>query len=208
MNVACDKVSQETADWAVQNEASFRSLIENASDIITILEPNGIIRYESPSIERILGYKPEELVGCSAFEFLHPDDVPRIQMVFEERLRREGSYAAAEFRFRHKDGTWSVFEGTAKNLVDDPTIRGVIINSRDITERKRIEEALRANEERYHGLFESMLEGFALCEIICTVNGKPYDFRYLEVNSAFEKILGITRSQALGKTVRELFSQV
>jgi nitrogen fixation negative regulator NifL len=208
MNVGYAKISQETPIRAVQNEAYFRSLIENASDIITILEPNGIIRYESPSIERVLGYKPEELVGCNAFEFIHPDDVGLIQEIFTEELSQDGRTTSCEFRFRHKDGSWRVFEGTGKNLLDDPAVRGVIVNSRDITGRKRMEEALRVSEQRYRGVFESMLEGFALCEIICNRDGKPCDFRYLDVNSAFEKILGVTRSQALGKTAREIFPQI
>ena len=82
MKVVCDKVSQTTAELAVQSDAYFRSLIENASDIISILEPTGKIRYESPSLERVLGYKPEELVGSNAFEFIHPEDVGLIQERF------------------------------------------------------------------------------------------------------------------------------
>ena len=209
MKVACDKVSQTTtADLAVQSDAYFRSLIENASDIISILEPTGKIRYESPSLERVLGYKPEELVGSNAFEFIHPEDVGLIQDIFTEGINQDDRVIHAEFRFRHKDGSWRTFEGIGKNLLNDPAVRGVIINSRDITERRKMTGALRASEQQYRGLFESMLEGFALCEILCNKDGQPYDFRYLEVNSEFEKILGITRSQALGKTVREVFPQV
>jgi nitrogen fixation negative regulator NifL len=316
-----------------QTEVHFRSLIENASDIITIMEANGSIRYESPSLERILGYKPEELVGRNAFEFIHTDDVAQMQRIFTECLVRPGSVDSGEFRFRHKDGSWRVLEGIGKNLLEDPAIRGIIVNCRDITERKRMDEALhkiqqqqralldnipdmawvkdkqsrfiaaneafaktcghtpeemvgktdfdfmprelaeryladdkqimelrqrkrieepfvdaagnrtwietiksaflndrgevagttgvarditerkkmdqalRTNEERYRNLFETMREGFALCEIIWDKDGKPCDYRYLEVNSAFEKIMGITRSQAIGKTVREIFPQ-
>src|ERR1017187_7796743 len=208
MKVVCDKVSQTTAELAVQSDAYFRSLIENASDIISILEPTGKIRYESPSLERVLGYKPEELVGSNAFEFIHPEDVGLIQDIFTEAINQDDRVMHAEFRFRHKDGSWRTFEGIGKNLLNDPAVRGVIINSRDITERRRMTGALRASEQQYRGLFESMLEGFALCEILCNKDGKPYDFRYLEVNSAFEKILGITRNQAVGKSVREVFPQI
>src|ERR1039458_999042 len=138
MKVVCDKVSQETADSAVRSDAYFRSLIENASDVISILEPNGKIRYESPSIERVLGYKPEELVGCNAFEFIHPEDVGLIQEIFTEGLDQVDRVMHGEFRFRHKDGSWRMFEGIGKNLLNDPAVRGLIINSRDVTERRRM----------------------------------------------------------------------
>jgi nitrogen fixation negative regulator NifL len=208
MNVVRTSVSQSTAEASIPKDAHFRSLIENASDIITILEPNGLIRYESPSIEHTLGYSPEELVGCNTFEFIHPEDIPQIQEIFREILRQSGTVGCGQFRFRHKDGSWRVFEATGKNLIDDPAVRGIIVNSRDITDRKRVNEALHLSEERHRNLFSTMQDGFALAEIICDAHGKPCDFRYLEVNPAFEAILGVRQDQALGKTVREVFPEV
>ncbi len=208
MNVVRTSVSQPTAEASIPKDAYFRSLIENASDVITILEPNGLIRYESPSIEHVLRYSPEELVGCNAFEFIHPEDIARIQEIFQEILRQSGTVRCNEFRFRHKDGSWRVFEAIGKNLIDDPAVRGIIVNSRDITDRKRVDEALRLSEERHRNLFSTMQDGFALAEIICDAHGKPCDFRYLEVNPAFEAILGVRQDQALGKTVREVFPEV
>jgi nitrogen fixation negative regulator NifL len=208
MSVVRSSVSQPETEVPTPDEAYFRSLIENASDIISILESDGIIRYESPSVERILGCRPDELVGYNAFDLVHPDDVARIQIVFQEGLRQSDTIQCGEFRFRHKDGSWRVFEATGKNLLDDPAVHGIIVNSRDITERKRVDEVLRVSEERYRGLFSAMLEGFELCEIICDADGKPCDYRFLEVNAAFEQILGVTCREAVGKTVREIFPQV
>ena len=165
MNVGCVKISQETANCAVQNETYFRSLIENASDIISILEPNGKIRYESPSIEGVLGYRPEELVGCNAFEFIHPDDVGAIQEIFTQELSQDGRTTSCEFRFRHKDRSWRTFEGIGKNLLNDPAVRGVIVNSRDITERKRMVGALRETEMRYRRLFEQSPVGMLTIDL-------------------------------------------
>jgi nitrogen fixation negative regulator NifL len=201
-------IPDQTATGIIEREPYFRSLIENASDIITILEPNGIIRYESPSIERILGYKPEELVGSNAFEFVHPDDVARVQQIFRNVLKQADRTDSDVFRVCHKDGSWRMFEGIARNLLHDPAIRAVIVNSRDITDRKTMDEALRAGERRYRSLFEAMREGFALCEIICGADGQPCDYRFLDVNSAFEKLLGVKRHEAVGRTVREIFPQV
>lgn len=89
-----------------ESELRFRSLVQNSSDIITILNSDGSIRYESPSIERILGYKPEDLVGKSAFDFVHPDDRPHVVKVFEQHLAISGSITPLELRFRHNDGSW------------------------------------------------------------------------------------------------------
>ena len=114
MNVVRTSVSQPETEVSSPDDAYFRSLIENASNIITILEPDGIIRYESPSIERILGYRPDELVGCNAFEFIYSEDVARIQIIFQEILRQSGSIRCGEFRLRHKDGSWRVFEAIGK----------------------------------------------------------------------------------------------
>ncbi len=114
------------------------------------------IRYESPSIVRILGYRPEELLGRNAFELIHPDDAGRIQKIFTEGLVRPGCIESGEYRFRHKDGSWRVLEGIGKNLLEDPAIRGIIVNSRDITERKRMDEALRKIQQQQRALLDSI----------------------------------------------------
>jgi PAS domain S-box-containing protein len=130
-----------------ESEQRFRSLVQNSSDIITILERDGSIRYQSPSIERILGYKPEELVGKSVFELVHPDDRPGVMAIFDERLRTPGSIAPIEVRFRHNDGGWRTLEATGTNLLYEPGVAGIVVNSRDITERKRTEDVLHATEK-------------------------------------------------------------
>jgi PAS domain S-box-containing protein len=130
-----------------ESELRFRSLVQNSSDIITVLGAEGEIRYESPSIERILGYKPENLVGKNAFEFVHPDDRPRVEAIFREHLPIPGSIAPLELRFRHNDGNWRTLEATANNLLHEPGVAGIVVNSRDISERKRTEDVLHATEK-------------------------------------------------------------
>jgi len=170
-------------------------LIENASDLITILEPNGVIRYESPSIERILGYRPEELVGCNAFELIHPDDVARIQIIFQKGLRQCGAIPCGEFRFRHKDGSWRVFEAIGKNLLNDPAVHGIIANSRDITERKKAEETLRQSEERFSITFEYAPIGMALGAL---------DGSWLKANRAMCELVGYTAEELSRMTFRDI----
>ena len=130
-----------------ESELRFRSLVQNSSDVITILDGDGIIRYESPSIERILGYKPEDMTGKNAFDFVHPDDRPRLLAIFQEHLSIPGSIAPIELRFRHGDGSWRTLEATGNNLLHEPGVAGIVINSRDITERKRTEDVLHATEK-------------------------------------------------------------
>ena len=117
-----------------------RRLTENALDIITILNGDGTIRFESQSVEQSLGYKPDEYVGKNAFEFVHPDDLPAVIKSFSEALQKQGNTQPLTFRFRHKDGSWRMLEGVGNNLLRDPVVAGIVFNSRDITERMRLEE--------------------------------------------------------------------
>ena len=139
-----------------ESEERFRSLIQNASDVITLLEVDGTILYESPSIERTLGYGPEELIGKNAFDFIHPDDLDLTLGAFSGMLDDPGFSPSVEYRFRHKDGSWCYLESIGSNLLDDPRVGELVINSRDITERKRWETRLRDAEERYRSLIETI----------------------------------------------------
>jgi nitrogen fixation negative regulator NifL len=195
MNGVRTNVSQPIAEESCPDHAYFRSLIENASDIITILEPNGVIRYESPSIEGALGYSPEQLVGSNAFEFIHPEDIARIQEIIQAIVHCGGTVRCGELRFRHKDGSWRVFEAIGKNLMNDPAVRGVIISSRDITEQKRALEVLRQNEAKFRAIFVDAPTGILLAS--------P-EGRFLQVNPAFCELMGYSEQELLGKTGRDL----
>ena len=130
-----------------RSEQYFRSLIEHASDTITILNGDGTVRYESPSVTRVLGYRPEELLGTSVFQRVHPDDASRASDEFKRALQTKGRAGAIECRMRHQDGSWRAIEATATNLLHDPVVQGLVINARDITERKLAEAANRAKSE-------------------------------------------------------------
>lgn len=144
------KALQARAEALQRNEAYFRHLTEYSMDMITILEPNGTIRFESRSIERILGHSPAHYRGRNAFEFVHPDDLPVVAEAFAKAMETRGNTPLLRFRFRHRDGSYRLLEGSGNNLVDDPIVRGMVFNSQDITERVNLQrdvERSRAEKE-------------------------------------------------------------
>src|SRR2546422_8645650 len=178
-----------------RSEEYFRLLIENASDVILVLNSDGTVRYQSPSAERVLGYKPEDAIGKSGFEFIHPDDLPNVTNAFADAIKSPGATLSIEMRARHRDGSWRMLEAIGNNLLNNPVVAGVIINTRDITERKRVEEALRASEERYRELFENA------SDIVYT-----HDLagQITSVNNAGKQVTGYTHEELLSFNIAQL----
>ena len=146
-----------------ESEKRFRSLTQNALGLITIFGEDGTIRYESPAVERILGYRPEEQIGKNGFDYVHPDDKEQMKETFAEVLDNPGQVQpSVEFRLRHKDSSWRHVEVIRTNLLEDPAVKGVVANSRDITERRQTEEKLRESEERYRTVVEQRAESIYL----------------------------------------------
>lgn len=125
-----------------EREAGFRSLVQNSSDIITVLEENAAVRYQTPTVERILGYAPENLEGHRLTEIVHPDDVRRAVAFVDELTARGDTLGPAEWRLRRADGSWLYGETIGNNLLDDPNVRGLVLTTRDVTERKTLEAEL------------------------------------------------------------------
>jgi two-component system cell cycle sensor histidine kinase/response regulator CckA len=123
-----------------KSEAYFRRLTENSLDVITIVDANGKIIYESPSVQQVFGYGVDEYRGRELFEFVHPEDVSSLKAAFANTLEDPSDTPRLSFRFRHKDGEWRHVEGMGKNLLADPVVAAVVFNSRDITERRKLEE--------------------------------------------------------------------
>jgi diguanylate cyclase (GGDEF)-like protein/PAS domain S-box-containing protein len=142
-NAEQGSAAAQTRDALRENEAYFRSLLENARDVIHVINADRTTRYITPSIHRLLGWDPEELVGKSVMEFLHPDDVEAVLAALRATRGHPGAGLPLEVRVRHRDGHWRIFEGVGRNLVDDPTVRGIVVNSRDVTERRRRDEQIR-----------------------------------------------------------------
>jgi PAS domain S-box-containing protein len=140
--------------------ALFQALTQHSRDIISLLDAQGRLVFNSAAAERISGFSLEELAGIDTFELIHPDDRERVRQVFADLLAKPGRVATVVYRYRNKAGGWTWMEALASNHVDDPAVRGVVTHSRDITERKLAEEALRAANERFRQFLASCEEGF------------------------------------------------
>ena len=193
---------EENQEALRQSELRFRALTEKSGELITVLDATGVITYNLAGANSTLGYAPAELVGHNAFELVHPDDLPRLAKLFQEGIPQVGKVEQAEFRLRAKDGSWRWQLAVGTNLLHEPAVGGILINSRDITERKQDEDRLRRSEERYRTLFSTLIEGFCIIEVIFDSDGRASDYRVLEVNPAFEAQTGLKNAQ--GRLMREL----
>jgi PAS domain S-box-containing protein len=179
-----------------ESEEYFKEITENSSDVIIITDKNGDIKYCSRSIERFSGYNSEELIGTSAFTFIHPDDVKRAVDDFGKAILATDSAIYNEFRVVRKDGLTRYFDGLGRNLLDNPAVAGFIMNVRDITERKKAEEALlRAHDELEKRVEERTVElQTALSEIETMKNKLEAENIYYRHESKmkhrFENIIG------------------
>ena len=128
-----------------QSEERFRALIQNSSDVVAVVGADGVARYVSPVVERVLGYRPEDGIGRNTLRppVMHPDDAGRVRDAFARITPIPGAEATVDFRLRHADGRWVQVEATTKNLLADPNVGGIVVNYRDITERRTLEERLR-----------------------------------------------------------------
>jgi diguanylate cyclase (GGDEF)-like protein/PAS domain S-box-containing protein len=178
-----------------EGELWLLAVVQNTSDVVTVVDADGTVCYVSPSIEWMLGYLPHERVGGSCFDLLHPDDLPRARSTFVEALRRPGDTLALGVRIRHRDGSWRQVEVTGTNLLDDETVRGIVINWRDVTDYKRAEQALKESEQRFGSSFRDAAIGMALVGT---------DGRWLQVNRSLCEILGYSQAELLGKTFQDI----
>jgi PAS domain S-box-containing protein len=125
-----------------QREEYFRSLIEYSSDLITVVDAGGVIRFQSPSVQRVLHWKPEQMTSRSLAEFVHPEDLPRLRAMIDRALARPDAPVSIEYRLRHRDGNWHLFAAIGRSLPPAREGPRVVFNARDITVSRNLEEQL------------------------------------------------------------------
>ena len=179
---------KNTEEAIRQTERHFKSLIENSTDGILVVNTEGKIHYESLSVARMLGYGTDALIGTSAFDLIHPDDLAQIAEAFMEGLQTPGYIHRGEYRLRHRTGAWRDFEIVSHYMMDDPVISGIIINGRDITERKQAEAELLESNLRYQRLTDNAPD------IIFRYNLQPA-MSLVYINPAVQLITGYTQAE-------------
>ncbi|HTP59995.1 MAG TPA: PAS domain S-box protein, partial [Spirochaetia bacterium] len=178
------------------SEARFRAVVENSHDGIVFTDAESRILYRSPSYGRINGFTDEDRIGRSGFEMVHPDDVDDIRRRWTELIEHPEISFKAEYRIRHKDGSWRWIESRGSNLLADPSVRAVVVSSRDITEpkqaemdRKKAAAALQASEARFRAVVENSYDG-----ILFTDANARIQYR----SPSFPLISGYSDNESLG----------
>ena len=179
----------------MESENRFRALVQNSNDTITLIDPAGVIVYDSPGVSELLGVSPEQRLGCQMSQWIHPDDLAYFRMVHEELLRSPGARLRAQLRLRHVDGSWRWCDSWATNLLEEPGVRAVVTSFRDITELKDVETALLESEQGYRKLIEDA------SDIIFTID---LDGNFTSVNAMGEHVSGYRRQELLCMNLQQV----
>ena len=178
-----------------ESENRFRNLVQNSSDIITILDADGIIKYESPSFYRIFGYSEKEIIGKNAFDSIHQDDIEKVQKKFAKLLQNPAEIVSVEFRYKTSEGSYKTLEAIGNNLLENESIQGIVVNSRDIEDRKKAEAEIIEKSQILNGILSN------LPVLIYKINKEG---KFTEVAGA-AKSLGMDDASLLGVDVKEQF---
>ncbi len=136
--------SRQSEIELAKNEEKFRNLVKHSSDIISVLDKDGTLKYISDSAARVFGVNTNYRKGRNVFEFIHPDDIEKVKLAFQRGFESPNDPVTIEFRYKKPDGSYICLESIANNLLLDPSVEGIVVNSRDVTDRKAAEELTKA----------------------------------------------------------------
>ena len=187
-----EKIEQE--EKLLQSEKRFKALIQEGSDLIGILDTDGNYSYVSPTSNSVLGIPPEEFIGRNAFEFIHPDDEKRV-LAKLRKVTTENKETLEPYRFLNHKKEWRWVETVLTNMLDNPSVKGIVANSRDITDKVEQEEKIIRTEKR----FETLIENSSDCITIISPEGETIYF-----SKAIKNIIGYSPSEAMKLDIWEL----
>ncbi len=190
-----------------QSEERFRLITDNMKDMVCMHKPDGEYIYCSPSVYEVLGYSPTELKKKKVFELIHPDDLGSDSEIF---AGHDGTMRRKEFRIRRSNSEYIWVEMLSQPISDPMTgdMRFIVSSARDISERIEAEKLLQYSEEQYRTLFEKMLNGFVIMNVIYDEVGAPQDYRFVKINQAVTEITGLKTEDILGKRLLEIFPEL
>ncbi|SFC91894.1 PAS domain S-box-containing protein [Flexibacter flexilis DSM 6793] len=184
---------EEQIEEVNRTQKRMQVLLENASEVITIYEEDGTIRYISPSVEKILGYRPEEMIGIKDIVYVHEEGVAAVDKMFADLMADPDHTITIQFSYMRKNGERIWLEATGTNLLSDPAIEGIVVNSRDITERRRAEK-----ESRMRGQMQALSENSP--DLITRVNKEG---KFFYINPVIEQYTGVKPSDLLRTNINE-----
>jgi len=204
LSVSRDISERKHADEKLRfEEQRFRALAEQSSDVIILVNRDGTIAYENKRVELALGLKPEERIGASILDHVHPDDMKTVIDSFGALKDYAGtSVHRSEVRLQHQDGSWHTFEAMASSLVIDNVNQGMLVNLRYITERKKVEETLQESEEWHRALIETAGRSGLGIVALQTSPGREAEVIYF--NEQALSITGYSQDEAVGKTLSDI----
>jgi PAS domain S-box-containing protein len=175
----------------LDSEVKQNSMISNISDVIAIIDKNGVNRYKSSNIQKWFGWSPDEVIGVSTWKNIHPDHLENIQQFFGALLREPNATGTAECLYQCKDGSYKWIEFTATNLTNDPIINGVLLNYHDITDRKRMEEATYKSEAQKNAILNGITTNIAFVD---------NNLKIIWANKAAAQSVNKSPDEMMGKT--------
>lgn len=190
-----------------RNEERFRALIEGASDLITVLDAAGVIRYQSPSALHVLGYEPQEMVMHSVIDFVHPEDAPMMSAAIGKAMHLPMSSVPVEFRIRHRDGSWRQLQSIGRSLPDEAPEGFIVMNSRDVTERHALEQQL-AQSQKMQAL-GTLAGGIAhdFNNLLSAITGNAELIR-MDLGAAHPALPSVGEIERAGQRAKELVQRI
>ncbi|MEM7582701.1 MAG: EAL domain-containing protein [Acidobacteriota bacterium] len=196
VGVVQDISEQRNAEESLRyREEYFRALLENASDMISILDLDGRILYQSLASERLLGHSAPNLIGQDFYQLMHEEDRERFKAALQETLQEAGATVTSQIRLRHSDAHWCTFESLCQNLSQNPVVGGIVVTSRDVTERRRVEAALQRERALFQQLFHNSPDGIVILDD---------NDRVVDANRGFARLFQFSVGELVGKTLTDM----